>query len=734
MATLDRAGIVDNNFQERVKSSSLPPAKSQTSPSDASLTKEDLIELFESQCFCRHIDLQARKLKEQNKGYYTIASAGHEGNAAIARVFRHTDMAFLHYRSGAFMLERARQHPETDEALSQLLSIVASEKDPVSSGRHKVFGNLESNVPPQTSTAASHLPKAVGAAFSISKAKELKLKMPLKEDSVILCSLGDASVNHSTAQGAINAAQWIAYSHYPLPIVFICEDNGLGISVSTPSSWIEETIRNRPALHYLQADGLNLNDVTRVAREAEQIARNKKQPVFLHIKTVRLLGHAGSDIESQYRSIDEIERDEANDPLLHTARILIENNFLSADDILEKYNSIRSQVEEKSDQAAKQPKLDSAKKIMASIIPPAIKQSQETVNPKEREKLFGDQPSLKRNMSQMINLALTDILLKYKNTLVFGEDVAKKGGVYHVTADLVKKFGAHRIFNSPLDEQTILGTAIGLAHNGFLPIPEIQFLAFFHNAEDQLRAEAATLPFFSNGQFTNPMVLRLPGLAYQKGFGGHFHNENSLAVLRDIPGIIIACPSNGLDAAKMLRTCVSLAQNQRRVVVFVEPIALYMTKDLHEPGDAEWLSHYPDPDETIPLGEMNVHGDSKEVTIITYGNGYYLSRQAQRILEKTHNISVKIIDLRWLAPLPIEAILEEVSACKGILIVDECRKTGSLSETLIAELVEKLHPLPVCHRLTGEDSFIPLGEAWQYVLPSQHDIVEAVLKINKELR
>ena len=132
-------------------------------------------------------------------------------------------------------------------------------------------------------------------------------------------------------------------------------------------------------------------------------------------------------------------------------------------------------------------------------------------------------------------------------------------------------------FNSPLDETSIIGSAIGFAHNGFVPIPEIQFLAYYHNAEDQLRGEAATLPFFSKGQFVKPMVLRIPGLAYQKGFGGHFHNDNSLAVFRDLPGIIVACPSYGADAVKMLRRVVLEAYKNSRITVFIEPIAVSYT-------------------------------------------------------------------------------------------------------------------------------------------------------------
>lgn len=734
MAELDRAKVVDENFIARVKSGDLPASPVHLKPEDVGLNKQAILELFDSQLKSRHLDFTARLLKEKNQGFYTIGSSGHEGNAAVARAFRLTDMAFLHYRSGAFFIERARYLPEIDGVYDLLLSLAASAEDPISAGRHKVFGSLPMFIPPQTSTIASHLPKAVGTAVSIARAKELPTQL-LPSDSVILCSFGDASLNHSTSQGALNAAQWIAYKNYPLPLVFICEDNGIGISVSTPSNWVADTIRERSGLHYVSGDGLNLIDTYRAAKEAELIARQKKQPVFLHLKTVRLMGHAGSDIESQYKTQAEIEANEAHDPLLYSAQIILENNYLTKNEIVERYENIRAEVNKKAELAIKRPRLTSAKAIMQSLIPPKKNKAPALPVETEREKIFGGQYSqltMKRNLSQLINLALADLMLQYPNTLLFGEDVAKKGGVYRVTAGLYEKFGQKRVFDTLLDEQTILGHAIGFAQNGFLPIPEIQFLAYFHNAEDQIRGEAATLSFFSNGQYTNPMVMRIQGLAYQKGFGGHFHNDNSIAVLRDIPGVIIACPSNGLDAAKMLRECIRLAYEEQRIVAFIEPIALYMTKDLHQTGDNEWLFSYPDVKEKISLGEVSVCGDSNELAIITYGNGYYLSRQAAKELEDKHKIKVKIIDLRWLSPLPEQALLKEIKNCKRVLVVDECRKTGSLSEQIITCLVENLKTLPMIKRITGEDSFIPLGDAWQYVLPSKTDIVNSCLSFNWE--
>lgn len=731
---LDRAKVVDENFTHFVCSGHLPAARVGLHPKDIGLDAETFLQLFDSQLKSRHLDLIARILKEKNQGFYTIGSSGHEGNAAIARVFRHTDMAFLHYRSGAFFIERARSIPDINPLYDLSLSLAASSEDPIASGRHKVFGSLPLFIPPQTSTIASHLPKALGAAVSITRAKELGIVSKLPHDSVILCSFGDASANHSTAQGAFNATQWIAYKNYPLPLVFICEDNNIGISVPTPKDWIEKTFKNRTAINYIQADGLNLADVFRAAQEAEYIARRKKQPVFLHLKMVRLMGHAGSDIESQYWSEAEIEKNEFNDPLLHSARIILENNYLTADDIIQRYETARINVIKMAEKAALRPKLKSAVEVMNSLLSQKKNSSPPLPQESLREKFFGAQYSqlkMKRNLSQLINFGLIDILLQYPNALVFGEDVAKKGGVYRVTAGLVEKFGQRRVFDSLLDEQTILGHAIGFAHNGFLPIPEIQFLAYFHNAEDQIRGEAATLSFFSNGQYTNPMIVRIAGLAYQKGFGGHFHNDNSLAALRDIPGVVIACPANGSDAVKMLRTCARLAYEEHRIIAFIEPIALYMTKDLHQAGDNQWLFEYPALSETIALDEVGVYGESNELIILTYGNGYYLSRQAAKELEEKYHLMVKIVDVHWLAPLPEKAILQAVRSCKQVLIVDECRKSGSLSEALITLLVENLDPLPRIKRVTGQDSFIPLGDAWQYVLPSKEAIVSAALDLNR---
>jgi 2-oxoisovalerate dehydrogenase E1 component len=256
-------------------------------------------------------------------------------------------------------------------------------------------------------------------------------------------------------------------------------------------------------------------------------------------------------------------------------------------------------------------------------------------------------------LAESINATLTDELATRSELLVFGEDVGRKGGVYGVTRGLQRRFGVTRVFDSVLDEQTILGVALGCGISGLLPVPEIQYLAYLHNAEDQLRGEAATLAFFSNGQYHNPMVVRIAGYGYQKGFGGHFHNDDAVAVLRDIPGLVVASPSRPDDAAAMLRTCLAAASVDGSTSVFLEPIALYHTRDLFSTGDGAWLAPYPPPGQWsechVPIGSARVHGAGIGLTIITFANGTYMSLRVARRLA-SDGIDARVV-CHWGKPL-----------------------------------------------------------------------------------
>lgn len=726
---MDAAQAVHEKFLARLAMGRLPDRAGLPNPADVGLDAAMLADIYETQLTSRQMDRLSRNLQARGEGFYTIGSSGHEGNAALAAALRLTDMAFLHYRSNAFQLQRARQLPGTTPTWDMLLSFAASAEDPISGGRHKVIGSKPLFIPPQTSTIASHLPKAVGAAFSIPLARRLKLEgTEVPDDAIVVATFGDASANHSTAQGAFNTAGWSAFQGSPLPLIFCCEDNGIGISTRTPTGWIAAQFEHRAGLHYIHASGLDIADAWRGAREAAHYARTKKKPVFLHMETVRLYGHAGSDVQLTYLPKVVIEADEERDPLAFGAALMVEGGLMTPPQIAELYQDIGSTLARQADEAIQRPKLTSRPAVRASLIPPKRGLPPTNQPPAEaRTAMFASdagQMDKPQHMARLLSWALADLMLAYPEIAVMGEDVGPKGGVYNCTAKLHARFGSGRVINTLLDEQAILGLAIGMAHNGFLPMPEIQFLAYVHNAEDQIRGEAATLSFFSDGQYTNPMVIRIAGLGYQKGFGGHFHNDNSLAVFRDIPGVILAVPSNGRDAVLMLRECVRLAREEQRVVVFVEPIALYMTRDLHAEGDGLWTRIYEAPGaDEIRLGQLGVHGQGQDLAIITYGNGYYLSRQAEALLA-ADGVKARVIDLRWLAPLDPDAIVAAVGDAARILIVDECRVTGSQSEALMALCTEHM-PAKKVARLAADDCFIPLGKAATIPLPSRDDILAA---------
>jgi len=734
---VNRAQVCDENFTEFVRSWNGRPAPrpqpdAPVLPGSA-CTAADFLQLFESQLISRHLDLMARVLRVQQKVFYTIGSSGHEGNAMVARLTRHTDPAFLHYRSGGFMAERFRKLPGMDPIMDSALSFAASKEDPISGGRHKVWGSKPLWVLPQTSTIASHLPKALGTAVAIEQARRIGHTLPVPADSIAICSFGDASSNHATAQTAFNAAAWTAYQQLPAPVLYVCEDNGIGISVKTPNGWVTSAFQNRNGLDYFYADGLDIAaGYGQVARAVEH-CRKTRRPTFLHLGTTRVMGHAGTDFEIEWRSFEELMAVEARDPLLRSAEIALASGLMSADDVLGLYEFTRAKCFAAAEEADSRPKLTSLAEVIAPLAPytPAkvATEASRFDYADKRLAVFGGEQKLPENQAPrhlaiLINNALHDLFCKYPETLLFGEDVAQKGGVYTVTKGLHKAFKGARVFNTLLDETMILGLAQGFSNMGMLPLPEIQYLAYFHNACDQIRGEACSLQFFSNDQYRNPMVMRVASLGYQKGFGGHFHNDNSITALRDIPGLVIGCPSRGDDAAMMLRTMTALAKVDGRVCAFLEPIALYMTKDLYEAGDGQWQAIYPSPELALVLGEERVYApEADDLVIFSFGNGVPMSLRAAREIEKQRGWKVRVVDLRWLLPLNVEAIARHAAACKRILVVDEGRRSAGVGEGIITAIVEAGQGAKPVRRVVGVDTFTPLAGAALLVLPSEADIV-----------
>jgi 2-oxoisovalerate dehydrogenase E1 component len=830
-------------------------------PADgAPLTGAQALALFDAQVTSRQLDLAGRWLRSFGEGFYTIGSAGHEGNAAVAAALRPTDPALLHYRSGAFYCLRAAQAagafpagPEppdpagsdpddlpdggtdaaaadpddlpdggTDAAAADpdgsadgdpgrvavdavgeaplvpvgagvavdaagqavigaqpgeprpageeqpdvsayaepardvLRGMVASAREPIAGGRHKVFGRADLAVVPTTSTIASHLPRAVGLGLALERLRSASRRTgtavrpdggepadgaPWPPDAVVVCSFGDASVNHASATAAFNTAGWYDHTGLRIPVLFVCEDNGLGISVRSPKDWVAQTLRAKPGIRYFAADGCDPVEAYRVAVEAVGWVRRHRRPAVLHLTTVRLMGHAGADAETAYRSAAELAADVERDPLLATARLLVERGFATAGELLARYDAHGWQVRRVAEEVLDEPKLDSPAEVVAALAPRRPARISRAVaaagvraagpEAAARVEAFGGKPpelAGPLTLAQSINAALADGMLDHPRMAVFGEDVAAKGGVYGVTKGLRDRFGPARVFDTLLDETSILGLGLGAGLAGMLPVPEIQYLAYLHNAEDQLRGEAATMQFFSSGAFRNPMVVRVAGLAYQEGFGGHFHNDNSLAVLRDVPGLVIAVPARPDDAAPLLRTCLAAAAVDGSVCVFLEPIALYHTRDLYTEGDGEWLAEYAEPGAWagghVPVGRARVYGvgSAEDVTIITFGNGVRMSLRAAAVLAD-EGIGTRVVDLRWIAPLPVADIIREAAATGRVLVVDETRRSGGVGEGVLAALVDAGY-VGAARRVAAVDSFVPLGPAARQVLVSEEAITQ----------
>ncbi|WP_203928237.1 thiamine pyrophosphate-dependent enzyme [Virgisporangium ochraceum] len=744
----------------------LTPPESPTDPDEpvragSGLTGALARDLFRAQLTSRHLDLAARWLRSFDEGFYTIGSAGHEGNAAVAAALNPGDPALLHYRSGAFYCTRAGQVPGTDPMRDVLRGLVASANEPIAGGRHKVFGSADLRIIPTTSTVGSHLPRAVGLAYAIRAHARLinsdggaeaadggddreRRASDYAPDAIVVASFGDATVNHATATAALNTAGWFDHRGEKLPLLLVCEDNGLGISVASPEGWVPAVLQSRPGLTYFEADGCDLAAAYDAAAEAAAFVRTERRPAVLRLTMVRLMGHAGADAEVAYRTPAQIAADLGRDPLVASAKLLVAAGVATPDELRAQYDQVGWEVRRIAEEVLAEPKLASAAEITAPLAPRrpvrvarAIGASAAVLEGAGEERARGSVGKLPEQaggltLAQTINSVLADALISVEGAVVFGEDVAVKGGVYGVTKGLRDRFGAARVFDTLLDETSIIGLGLGAGLGGMVPVPEVQYLAYLHNALDQLRGEAATMQFFSVGAFRNPLVLRIAGLGYQQGFGGHFHNDNALAALRDIPGLVVAVPARAEDAGPMLRTCLAAAQVDGSVCVFLEPIALYHTKDLYEDGDGLWLGEYDPPAEWttrhVPIGRARVYpgpaGSSDDVTIITFGNGVRLSlRAAARLADE--GIGCRVLDLRWIGPLPVADIIRESAATGRVLVVDETRRSGGVGEGVLAALVDAGY-VGVARRIAAVDSFIPLGPAARHVLVSEEQILQGV--------
>ncbi|MFG1741051.1 transketolase C-terminal domain-containing protein [Micromonospora chalcea] len=622
--------------------------------------------------------------------------------------------------------------PAPDDAFAAaardvLRGIVASVEEPAAGGRQKLFGRADLAVVPTAANAGSHLPRAVGLGLALERLRRGARPADGEPevaawpaDAVVVCSFGDASVNHATVTAALNTAGWYDHTGLRIPVLFVCEDSG-----GSADGWVATTLRSRPGIRYFAADGTDVAESYRVAAEAAAWVRRHRRPAVLHLGAVRLMGQG----------------DAARDPLLATARLLVTSGYAGGEELLSRYDERGWQLRRIAEEALDEPKLASAVDVVRELAPRrpvrvarAVAEAAERAagpGAGARAEAFGGKPpelTGPLTLAQSINAALADGMLDHPRMAVFGRDVAAGGGAHGVTEGLRDRFGAARVFDTPRDETSILGLGLGAGLAGMLPVPEIQYLAYLHSAEDQLRGEAATMRFFSRGAFRNPMVVRVAALAGEDGLGGHARNDNSVAVLRDVPGLVVAVPARPDDAAPMLRTCLAAARVDGSVCVFLEPAALYDARDLYADGDGEWTAEYAEPgawaDRHVPIGRARVYGigSAEDLTIITFGSGVRMSLRAAATLA-AEGVGSRVVDLRWLAPLPVADIIREASATGRVLVVDETRRSGGVGEGVVSALVDTGY-VGAARRVAGLDSFVPLGPAARQVLVSEEAITQ----------
>ncbi len=653
------------------------------------LSGERATALFDAQLTARHLDLAARWLLSFGEAYRSIGSAGHEGDAAVAAAVHATDPALLQPRSVAFLLARAAGGSEV--ARDVLRGVVASAYDPGSGGRLAVPGSAAFNVVPSTIDPSAHLPRAFGLAAALTGGGR-KGRDP---DAIVVASFCAGSVDDTALTAALTAAGRYDHHGVPLPLLLICEDDGLA------GDWPQVSLSARPGLRYTTADGCDLAAAYDAATDAADWVREHRRPAVLQLSTVRLLTATA---------------DTARDPLLRTAALLVEAGLTTPDDVLARYDELGWQIRKLAEEVIAEPKLASGADIVAPLAPRRpLRVARAVADAASRAtgpaagarhaafagRLPEDAGPL--TLAQTLDAALTDAL------------VTQPGAVAVGSGD---------------DDVTTFGLALGAGLAAQLPIVEVGDV---RRVADQLGGEAATLLFRSAGAYRNPMVIRLPGLARDPaqpdtGPDGDGQGDDVVPVLSDVPGLVVAVPARPADAAALLRSCLASAAVDGSVCVLVEPVAGYHLRDLHESGDNGWLAPYAAPAKWaaghIPAGRARTYGvgSADDLTILTFGNGVRMSLRAAHGLA-LEGYGSRVVDLRWLAPLPVADLVRESAATGRVLIVDETRRTGGVGETVLAALVDGGF-VGAVRRIAAADTFVPPGPAARHVLIGANAITQ----------
>ena len=693
------------------------------------LDTKTLVGLYRTMYASRRVDDKEIQLKGQNKIFFQISGAGHEAILAAAALAMKAgyDWFFPYYRDRALMLGLGMTAQE------MLWSAVGAEKDPNSHGRQMPshWGSTKLNVPSQSSCTGSQALHAVGAAEASYRAglvKGLKDKITgFKGDEVVYMSVGDGTTSEGEWWEALNSA-----CNLKLPVIFLVEDNGYAIStpveVGTAGGDISKLVSGFPDLYIQKCDGTDVLESYKVFKSAVEYCRERRGPAFIHAKVVRPYSHSLSDDEKLYRPAEELEADAAIDPIRKFAEFLMTEGIASSEDLETLRKEIDAEITNAADIAIETPQ-PAAETALRNVFSP-------DVDPTDRQ-LFDteDGAELSGNagtMVDLINRVMHEEMERDERIVVFGEDVADcsreeyldevkgKGGVFKVTANLQRKFGSARVFNSPLAEANIVGRAIGMSLRGLKPVVEIQFFDYIFPAMHQIRNELATMRWRSDGDTKSPLVIRVPVGGYLKG-GAVYHSQSGTTLFAHTPGLMIVYPSTALDANGLLRTAIRCDDP----VLFLEHKHLY--RQVYN------KSQYPSSDFLIPFGKAKKVREGSDVTIVTYGALVERSNQAAKRLEQ-QGITVELIDLRTLVPYDWEAVAESVKKTGRAIVAHEDPISYGYGAEIAARISDELFEYldaPV-RRVGATDTFVGYAPQLEdFILPQSDDVEKAVQELMK---
>ncbi len=667
--------------------------------SPADFEPDDLRQRLRTMMLSRRLDEKMMTLLKQGEGHFHIGCAGHEAmQSALSRYSRPGegpghDWFCFYYRDLCMALSLGMT---TKEAL---LAHLAKADDPNSGGRQmpEHFGLKHLNVMTTASSVGAQFNPGVGFGFGIQQRGE---------DSYVYISCGDGATSQGDFHEALN---WAAREQ--APALFLVQDNKYAISVPIE----EQTAGGTPyklaagyeGLSRMRVDGTDFFASAAAAQAAIQHIRDGKGPVCLVADVVRLLPHSSSDDHTKYRTPDELEADRKIDPIDRLEAALIGEGILTETDAEALQEEVHEEVDEATEWAKRQddPSPETAGDHVFFEGDLGLDYNSEDDLDEDAEPMV---------MVDAINRTLKEEMARDESVIVYGEDVAgDKGGVFTATKDLTDEFGGDRCFNSPLAEGSIIGTAVGYAASGFTPVVEIQFADYIWPAMQQLRNQVAPFRYRSDGEWSCPMVVRVPCGGYIHG--GLCHSQNIESIFGHTPGLKVALPSTAADAKGLLATAI----RSEDPVLFLEHKALYRAASARTPTPPE--------DYTLPFGEARIAREGSDMTIVTYGMMTQKSLNVAEELEQ-EGVDVEVVDLRTIVPLDSETILESVQKTNRALVVYEDHEFIGFGAELSAQIADDAFTYldaPI-RRVAGEFTPIPFAHSLERsVLPSDEGILEA---------